>query len=348
MITFYFLLITTTYMYLNNKPVSHCAQTPRTHLAGISSALCCAAQTINLELRYTFLSFSYNEKQTSPKIMAHQTKSLGGTGQQGSQDRVHPSRRWERPPPPYSAGNSYRRAYTVNELKTRIRSLRRLLGQNDRLPAGVRVERQRALRTAESELERNQRAKDRSEMISRFHKIRFFDRQKATKRLNRAKKELLACEEDEGELRDELEKKVTEAKIDLNYATYYPLDRPYHPLFPSRTKYSVEIKDLPDQANAEPVDGYIGGQKGNAEMRELVIRCMEEHELDKLKEGKLTRHLSEVPDKQTSAASGSGNQNPAGSSQGHNARKIPHKPEGAERNEEMENGSGEDGASFFE
>lgn len=122
-------------------------------------------------------------------------------------------------------------------------------------------------------------------MIGRYHKIRFFDRQKATKRLKKAKKLLAACEND-GEELSLLQTKEHKAEVDLNYALYYPLDQPYTPLFPTRKK--PETEQTTDHA-AEEVSQEAGeiAAQGDGKMWVLVEMCMAEGRLDALRNGKI-------------------------------------------------------------
>ncbi|KAI7341307.1 hypothetical protein KC315_g193 [Hortaea werneckii] len=209
---------------------------------------------------------------------------------------VHPSRHAQVPEEPRRkkqkpdnlGKKSFKKAHTVNDLKSQVRSLRRMLEHNDDLPPNVRIEKERALRTAQHELDEEQRAKKRSDMIGRWHKIRFFDRQKATKRLKRAKKELQGLESDKE--RQKAEKKVQDAQVDVDYAIYYPLDLPYKPLFPTNKKNkdgtnetlnsSEEPEDADDKKDAE--------RQGDAEMWAKVKQCAEDGTLDALRNGKLT------------------------------------------------------------
>ena len=207
---------------------------------------------------------------------------------------VHPSRREQVPGEPQRKKHkpehgtkSFKKAHPVNELKTQIRSLQRLLRNKDDLPANIQIEKERALQTARHELQQSQDAEKRNKMIARYHKIRFFDRQKATKRLKRAKKELRACE-DEAE-RAALGKAVDDAEVDLNYALYFPLDEPYISLFPSQ-KRSEHLQD--EQENGQEEDdslapGQPSERAGDPEMWQLVKKCMAEGTLDSLRHGRL-------------------------------------------------------------
>ena len=207
---------------------------------------------------------------------------------------VHPSRQDQVPNEPSRkrqkanyAGPKIKKAYPVNELKNQVRSLKRLLERNDRLPATVRQEKERALQTAQHELQEAENAKKRSDMIGKYHKIRFFDRQKATKRLKRARKELQACE-GEGEERVQLEKAVEDEEVDVNYAQYFPLDMPYVSLFPRKKDDEEDEDGSEEQAAPE--------RKGDEVMWQKVKQCMAHGTLDALRNGKLRKVESEDED----------------------------------------------------
>ena len=217
---------------------------------------------------------------------------------------VHPSRREHVPEEPRrkkqkpnNAGpKSFKKAHPTNDLKSQVRSLKRLLERNDGLPADVRVEKERALQTAQRELEQAQTAQQRSDMIGRYHKIRFFDRQKASKRLKRARKELDGCEE-AGDKRSELEKRVNDAEVDVNYAQYYPLDRHYVSLFP-RKKTKDDDGGEGDDIKVRDTD--VTESKGDQEMWHKVKDCMADGSLDALRNGRLTRSEEMRPAPKTS------------------------------------------------
>lgn len=61
---------------------------------------------------------------------------------------------------------------SVNELKKRIRNAKRLLSRDD-LPADSRIVQERALQGFEKELQDEVRRRERREMISRYHFVRF-------------------------------------------------------------------------------------------------------------------------------------------------------------------------------
>ncbi|EME50150.1 hypothetical protein DOTSEDRAFT_85374 [Dothistroma septosporum NZE10] len=175
--------------------------------------------------------------------------------------------------------NSYKKAHTVNDLKKTVRNISRLLERE--LPANIRVEKERALQTAQHDLAMAGKAKKRSEMIGKYHKIRFFERQKAERRLKKARKGIKEATAD-GKGREEMEglrKRVEECEVDVNYAMYAPLEWEYVSLFPRRKK---EGEEDGDQDKGEGVE-----RQGNGDMWKRVKRCMEEGTLGDLREGRL-------------------------------------------------------------
>ncbi|GAB7358149.1 hypothetical protein MBLNU230_g0307t1 [Neophaeotheca triangularis] len=224
---------------------------------------------------------------------------------------VHPSRVSQVPnqpsakrrkPNPHPSGQSFKKSHTVNDLKSSIRSLTRLLNSETAdLPANVRVEKERALQSAKHELEETQRDKRKKDMIGRYHKVRFFDRQKATKRLKRFTKVLKGAEdegEDQGKI-DELKKAVEEAQIEINYAIYYPLEEPYSALFPSKKRTEDEdgIGKLEADLDLETGIAKEQARQGDENMWELVKNCTKDGTLESLRNGKLTSKAPEpVPE----------------------------------------------------
>lgn len=206
---------------------------------------------------------------------------------------IHPSRQTQVPreaprkkqkPNNLSGSKSFKKARPVNELKTSIRNLRRLLERDGTeegkkpLPPKIRISKERELATAQQDLAESQAAEKRSKMIARYHKVRFFDRQKATKRLKRAKKAMKEVEED-GEAREVLAREVDECELDVQYAMFYPLDVPYVALYPS-------VKKAEGEEGGEAAEVK---RQGDAVMRELLRKCAGEGKLDALRNGKLDK-----------------------------------------------------------
>lgn len=63
---------------------------------------------------------------------------------------------------------------SVNHLKSKIRDLTRVLEHSDHLPAGVRIEKERALAGYKQDVEKIHEDKRKNELIKRYHMVRFF------------------------------------------------------------------------------------------------------------------------------------------------------------------------------
>jgi hypothetical protein len=115
------------------------------------------------------------------------------------------------------------------------------------------------------------------------------DRQKGTRILKRLKKELSTLE-DESE-KAKLQQRVHNAEVDVNYAIYYPLMRPYSSLYPkSKNRKVDDSEDAEDTGEDAKNSAEIDGPKGDVEMWKTVEKAMEEGTLglDKLRYSKAT------------------------------------------------------------
>ncbi|KAK2739863.1 18S rRNA maturation protein [Myotisia sp. PD_48] len=143
---------------------------------------------------------------------------------------------------------------SVNELKSKIRATKRVLEHSKTLPAGVRVEKERALKGYQRDLEKVEEKKVRSAMIKKYHFVRFLERKSATqalKKLLRAKSRLDPADDsnidntqsnpqsgsisssERAKQLSELDERIHVAKVDINYAIYSPLTEKYISLYPN-------------------------------------------------------------------------------------------------------------------
>ncbi|KAF1843006.1 uncharacterized protein K460DRAFT_407380 [Cucurbitaria berberidis CBS 394.84] len=186
--------------------------------------------------------------------------------------------------------NDISKTTSNNALKSRIRDLKRLLVhvesvEGHKMSAGMRIERERELEACEHELKENvessREADYRQKMIGKYHQVRFFDRQRATRILKRLKKEMSASEDEPQKTK--LNQRIHNAEVDVNYAIYYPLMKPYSSLYPkSKTGKSAEAEEEDDDKGNREVDG----PKGNVEMWRAVEKAMTEGTLDTLRYSK--------------------------------------------------------------
>ncbi|CEJ55802.1 hypothetical protein PMG11_02037 [Penicillium brasilianum] len=163
---------------------------------------------------------------------------------------------------------------SINDLKSRIRGVKRLLNKD--LPADARIVQERALAGYEQDLVEETARRERSNLIKKYHFVRFLDRKTATKQLNR-----LQRREKEKDLTTEqkskLSKEIHAARVNLNYTIYYPLTEKYISLYPkSDSNPSGEAKE-----NNKTVEA------SRPPMWSVVEKSMEEGTLDDLREGKL-------------------------------------------------------------
>ena len=112
------------------------------------------------------------------------------------------------------------------------------------------------------------------------------DRQKGSRILKKLKKELEA-EDDDEEKKQELARKVHNAEVDVNYAIYYPLMKPYASLYPkSKKEKEAESDDSADGDAGEKSTREVDGPKGELAMRKTVEQAMAEGTLDALRNSK--------------------------------------------------------------
>ncbi|KAF2183162.1 hypothetical protein K469DRAFT_584364 [Zopfia rhizophila CBS 207.26] len=197
------------------------------------------------------------------------------------------------------------KANSTTSLKSRIRDLKRLLeyADNDasyKIPATVRIERERELETCKYELAEKKavarEAEYRKKMIGKYHQVRFFDRQKATRILKRLRRQLVSLED--RSKKESLLRQIHTAEVDLNYALYYPLMKPYSSLYPrakreqSKSEEPAEEDELSGQHREEQSQGH----KGDPEVWRAVERAMEEGTLDALRNSRVAVRAPEPKD----------------------------------------------------
>ncbi|KAI9720798.1 MAG: hypothetical protein M1812_002637 [Candelaria pacifica] len=195
-----------------------------------------------------------------------------------SETGVHPSRKRNiqlKPDRPNKksrlAPSTVSNPSSINPLKKRIRDITRLLERSENLPAIVRVENERALEAHKGELAVAQAEKQKQMMIKKYHMVRFFDRQNATRRLKKLRKRLAtASDHDE---QDNLVCQVHNAEVDLNYTLYYPLSQKYISLYPRKGSESAHSREEEADATAKDKPPLWGE----------VEQSMEEGTLDALR-----------------------------------------------------------------
>ncbi|KAF7782763.1 hypothetical protein Agabi119p4_2139 [Agaricus bisporus var. burnettii] len=157
----------------------------------------------------------------------------------------------------------------VSKIKSSLRQTRRLLAK-DKLAADVRVETERRLKALEGELAQAEVANKERTMATRYHKIKFFERQKVTRKISQIQKQIASTEDDP--TKEKLLRTLYERRVDLNYILHYPKLKKYISLFPP------EIRKGEQPSTASAKDAAETAQ-GREEVRSWVRSCMEKGEL---------------------------------------------------------------------
>jgi len=120
---------------------------------------------------------------------------------------------------------------SVSSLKKKVRDIERLLSRpNSTLLADARVENERALEAFKHELSIAMQSRTEQKMAKKYHMVRFFERQKATRRLNKVMRGLKLHNE-ERSVPEDLRQKIRDAEVELNYTLHYPRGEKYISLF---------------------------------------------------------------------------------------------------------------------
>ncbi|KIJ95096.1 hypothetical protein K443DRAFT_683278 [Laccaria amethystina LaAM-08-1] len=154
----------------------------------------------------------------------------------------------------------------LQKLKASLRQTRRLLAK-DNLAADVRVETERRLKALEAELHQAEIANKERALAVRYHKVKFFERQKVTRKLKQAKARL---ESASGSEKETIASEVSALRVDLNYTLHYPKSQKYISLFPPEIRKGTTA---PSQAEAATT------AKAREEIRSSIRLCMGKGEL---------------------------------------------------------------------
>ncbi|RXW25569.1 hypothetical protein EST38_g255 [Candolleomyces aberdarensis] len=150
------------------------------------------------------------------------------------------------------------------KLKGALRQARRLLAKSG-LAANVRVETERRVKALEAELEQAEVANKERDLAVRYHKVKFFERQKVVRKLNQTKKALQSAE---GPEKEQLEADLMAHRVDLNYVLHYPKTKKYISLFPPEVRSGASSASAPDKTSQE-----------REEIQTWIRECMMKKEL---------------------------------------------------------------------
>jgi hypothetical protein len=135
----------------------------------------------------------------------------------------------------------------VQKIKSSLRQTRRLLAKEN-LAADVRVETERRLKALEADLARAETARKERTYAMKYHKVKFFERQKVVRRIKQVKRDLTSAQ-GKGKERDKLEGELEGLRVDLNYILHYPRTRKYISLFPPEKRQIDTVSTTSDDNN---------------------------------------------------------------------------------------------------
>jgi len=163
----------------------------------------------------------------------------------------------------------------LQKLKSALRQTKRLLAKEN-LAANVRVETERRLRSLEADLARAELSRKERQHATKYHRVKFFERQKVVRRINQTKRTI---EDSEGKSRRKLESTLADLRVDLNYVLHYPKTKKYVSLFPPEVRQSG--------STAEPVEASSDDNEERSRVREMIRQKMEHGELSAEPENEL-------------------------------------------------------------
>ncbi|OWZ74935.1 rRNA-processing protein EFG1 [Cryptococcus neoformans Bt85] len=134
----------------------------------------------------------------------------------------------------------------LSKLKSSIRQTKRLLAKEN-LEPGLRVSTQRRLTSLEADLAAAERREVEKKNGAKYHKVKFFERQKLVRLIKRFKRKL-SDSETSSKKRSKHEEELLDARIMLNYVLHYPNTQKYISLFPSNPDQTEDGDDDDDSS----------------------------------------------------------------------------------------------------
>lgn len=171
----------------------------------------------------------------------------------------------------------------VQKIKAALRQTKRLLAKEN-LAADVRVTTERRLKSLEGDLARAELARTERTMAVRYHKVKFFERQKVLRKITRSKRMLESGVDAENEKLSKTKSKALEAdlrerRIDLNYILHYPKTSKYISLFPpsANTEGEGSEPEEEEESQQDPIekDETDITSKKRQELREAIQEAMD-------------------------------------------------------------------------
>lgn len=160
------------------------------------------------------------------------------------------------------------------KLKKRIRDIERLL-KKDNLKADVRIGNERALKALKVELENTQLNLKAKNLAKKYHMVRFFEKKKAIRKYNQAKKQVE--EVSKTEVKKDIKKArklLKHCEIDVFYVILFPKTEKYISLYPNSKQ-----EDEKTLTNLKAKKGMQQTEERKRQFRKECEKLIEENKL---------------------------------------------------------------------
>lgn len=144
------------------------------------------------------------------------------------------------------------------KLKRKVRDLERLLRRPKPLDEAKKIEIERALTAYKSELDDLMNGRKEQEIAKKYHMIRFFERQKASRKVKQARK--LVEMADSRSKRKDAEQLVKQYTVDLAYTIHFPQGQKYVSLYPKENIEEETSSKIRSEFRAEFAQAIKSGE----------------------------------------------------------------------------------------
>ncbi|KAF8317720.1 hypothetical protein DL93DRAFT_528549 [Clavulina sp. PMI_390] len=175
----------------------------------------------------------------------------------------------------------------VQKLKSAIRQATRLLAK-EKLGANIRVETERRLKALEADLAQAQQNKVEKTNASRYHMVKFFERQKAIRKIKKTNR-ALSDDSLDPKARRKLEKTLFSQRVDLNYILNFPNTRKYVSLYPAQSA-TEGIEDPAAPSTSTSISAETDATR--EEIRKWVKDSMKTGAMEAEPENNLAKHTA--------------------------------------------------------
>jgi hypothetical protein len=155
--------------------------------------------------------------------------------------------------------NKTKKNVSMSKLKAAIRSATRFLSKPD-LAADVRQKKEKDLAALQEQLSVAMGTHRERKNATRYHKVKFFERQKITRRLRQLQKQIVANGGSLASASPALQSEVEQYERMYLYVRYYPNSRKYVSLFKSEDKARLDmtfVDEVAESAKRRDEHGFL-------------------------------------------------------------------------------------------